>query len=1042
MYSASEIALALKLSEPTEEQVAIAEAPVNSASRVVAGAGSGKTETMALRVLWLVANGFINSELILGLTFTRKAKAELGSRIRLRLRGLAKLGILENGDDFGPSTVATYNSFAAKIYRDFAPLLGLDPDAQVLSEASAWAMTTRVVASSNLPNLEDLDLTLDSLAGMVRNLGFRMKENNVQTDILVQFVREFLETKELPNGGRGTYKKIDEWADRVAHLVPLARLVEELDAEKRRLGVVEFSDQVFLASQLAEQFPRVVEQTRSRHQVVLLDEYQDTSVLQARLLRTLFAGQSVMAVGDPTQAIYGWRGASGSNLNDFAADFGKFVNTFTLSTSWRNGKKILEAANLISAGLPQNQISAVQELKSSPNADSANLDFAFPESIEQEAEEVAVWLDEKLRESEHRASAAILLRNRANQKLFVDALVERGIPVNVLGIGGLLEDPAIVDLVCTLKVLASGAADSEFIRLLAGARWRLGVSDLWALRQTALWLRGRDHLGRPLAKSMKAGLHFSTRLVDKPSLFDAVSFLVEGKNFKSRWSNFSESAQTRIIEVYEIFQALTKMSLSDIESLVALIHQKLNLDIEVFANPLRADSAAALETFFSALRDYQGAANQASIEGFVGWLEDAEKRDNLSPRSESPETGSVQVLTIHGSKGLEWDFVAIPRLVSSELPSRSRNSLGWLRGGELPYHLRGDRSSLPEFRWREAKSRKELIDRQKFFSEAVKSHEQHEERRLMYVAMTRARSHLLLSGSFWGNNVSAQGPSIFLEELRESGLIGNFQAEPEGENPGKHDETKNQLWPRDPLGSRRAIVEKSAAAVLEAIKKQQPSSKDGLAAQLLRIEAAAKGHGLDTALTIPVRISASNLEKWFTAPREQAALTRRPIPKRKSTGASRGSAFHKYVENYYRLAAQGSLPGFDEQKDVEIHEISDLVKAFKASVFAGMKPLAIEQELHLPIAGHILVCKIDAVFQEAGAFHIVDWKTGAAPKNETELEAKALQLSAYRAAWSSWRKVNENLVKASFWFAGSSKLHTPSNLLRTRELEERLQELF
>lgn len=1041
MVSASEIALALKLPTPTEEQIAIAEAPVGASSRVIAGAGSGKTETMALRVLWLVANGFLEPELILGLTFTRKAKAELGSRIRLRLGELTRVGMLKNQNDFRFCSIATYNSFAGKIYRDFAPLLGRDPDARVLSEASAWALAARVVSRSRLPNLEELDLSLGSLVGMVRNLGFRMKENNVDTGHIEQFVAEFVSSKDLPNGGRGSYKKVEEWADRVAALIPLARLVGELDEEKSRAGVVEFSDQVFLATQLAEQSPWVVEQTRLNHRVVLLDEYQDTSVLQARLLSILFSNHSVMAVGDPTQAIYGWRGASGSNFVDFEANFGNPVETFSLSTSWRNGAKILKAANLIASGLPLEQTPIVRELKPSHGASSGNLEWVFSESIEEESEKVAGWLDKRLRESENQASAAILLRSRSNQKFFVDALAKREIPTSVLGIGGLLEEPVVVDIVCTLKVLATGAADSEFIRLLAGARWRLGVSDLKALRQTAIWLRGRDYLGRPLPESGKSRPGVSNRFAEKPSLLDAVSFLVEGTRFRKRWSEYSEAARARIIEIYQIFNELSNLPFSTIESLVARIQKIMNLDIETQANPARMNSEAALEAFFGALNAYQGATQHSSIVGFVSWLEDAERSDNFRPRSEPPENGCVQILTIHGAKGLEWDLVAVPRLVTDELPARSRNSFGWLRGGELPYQLRGDRSTLPNFGWKEAKSRKDLVDRQSIFADEIRSHDEHEERRLMYVAMTRARHHVFVSGSFWGSNSSPRAPSIFLQELAESGLIGELPVQPEGDKPVKNDESVRKFWPGDPLGSRRQIIEKSADAVFQALRKKKSSSADTLASQLLGTENAATGKMFATELQIPVRIPASQLAGWFTEPHLQAARIRRPMPEKRSTSATRGSAFHRYVENYFYRASLGPLPGLDPEYEAGFEEIRDLISSFEASEFAIMKPVAVEQELDLPIAGHILVCKIDAVFQDAETIHIVDWKTGEAPKGLSEVASKSIQLAAYRAAWSRWKDVNEKLVKASFWFAGSGTLFTPSELPGATELERRLREI-
>ena len=201
MHSALDIARVLDFPTPTEEQRAVIEAPPEGAARVIAGAGSGKTETMALRVLWLVANGVIEPDALLGLTFTRKAAGELSGRIHQRLRALHERGLAPGTDEFHAPSVSTYNSFAATLYRDHAVLLGRDPDARVLSEASAWALATSVVSQSSRPELSSWDISLNQLVRMVRTLGSRLQENQVDPEDMDRFVREFSACAELPTGG-------------------------------------------------------------------------------------------------------------------------------------------------------------------------------------------------------------------------------------------------------------------------------------------------------------------------------------------------------------------------------------------------------------------------------------------------------------------------------------------------------------------------------------------------------------------------------------------------------------------------------------------------------------------------------------------------------------------------------------------------------------------------------------------------------------------------------------------------------------------------
>ncbi|WP_248616290.1 UvrD-helicase domain-containing protein, partial [Leifsonia aquatica] len=322
--SAVEIARALGLPEPTLQQQAVIEAPVRPAI-VVAGAGSGKTETMANRVVWLLANGHARVPEILGLTFTRKAAGELAARIRTRIEQLVASGLTDIAfDPFEAPEVATYNAFANAIFRENALLIGREPESAVLSEASAWQLARRLVVGSTDERLVDLERGVDAVTSAVLSLSRALSENVADAAEVERMVEGFSRIVELPTGNgrvKDVYASVRSAVAAVGSLPPLLTLAEAFADEKRRRGFVEYSDQVALALTIAERLPAVVDDYRRRFRVVLLDEYQDTSVVQTRLLSTLFAGQAVMAVGDPHQSIYGWRGASAANLGRFSADF-------------------------------------------------------------------------------------------------------------------------------------------------------------------------------------------------------------------------------------------------------------------------------------------------------------------------------------------------------------------------------------------------------------------------------------------------------------------------------------------------------------------------------------------------------------------------------------------------------------------------------------------------------------------------------------------------------------------------------------------------
>lgn len=1033
MISARDIARLMGKDQPTDEQQAVIEAPLEGVYRVIAGAGSGKTETMAQRVVWLVANGHVGPDAVLGLTFTKKAAAELGKRISSNLAALRAAGHGVAIDEFDAPRVSTYHSFASAVYRDNAVLLGMDPDASVLSEGSAWGLARSVIRASTLTELASWEYSLDELTRVVRLLAQRVSDNQVTMEDVRSFVAQFNQIAQLPAGGRGQYQDVDQWVSTVSNLETVMQLVSDYSRAKKLRGVIEFSDQVALASEIVRKHPHVCERYRADYQVVLLDEYQDTSVAQTALLAQMFAGHPVMAVGDPHQAIYGWRGASSANLAQFERDFGATATTFSLSVSWRNGTKILEAANHLALALRQENGIDVGSLRPAPHASTRPLEVSWSNTVYQEAEHVASWFSRILATATTEApSAALLLRSRAHQRVFVDALQQAGVAVHILGIGGLLEDPAIADTVCALRVIASPTAESELVRLLAGGKWRIGVADLHRLSRVRGWLKNRDEHGVAVSEEIQKALQASVSDKDKPSLWDALSFLVATPSSHTLRSDFSPGTLERFASAHRILQGLMRGRSSELMELVHTIEQELTLDIEVLAHPARERYLAARETFFDAIQSYTGFADDPSVAGFVQWLDEAQRRDNLTPRTEKAEPGCVQVLTIHGAKGLEWDAVAIPRLVDDEMPAAARDTKGWLYRGELPYPLRGDRASLPELPFSNATTRKEMVDLVDAFKDANRAHRLKEERRLMYVAITRAKHSVLLAGSFFAHQTTHRGPSIFLRDLVEAGAIDALPLQPDDPVAPEQDVTETRLWPGDPLGSRRAVIEQAARLVYDALETTPSTAHDE---ELRTLLSARSASAEAPRLAARLRVSASALEAMATSPDAFREGMIRPIPSPPVKAALRGTQFHAYVEQRFDRTFSHTLIDLDTPGSVDDElSLEELIQAFESSEFAHRSPVAVEAELHMPLRDVVVVCKMDAVFEQGSGVHIVDWKTGKAPASAEELERKSLQLAAYRLAWASWSGLDLADITASFWFAQSGTLVTPHRFASSEEL--------
>ncbi|MFS0732651.1 ATP-dependent DNA helicase [Microbacterium sp. 1P10UB] len=1086
--SAAVIAAALGQFPPTVEQTAVIEAPLAPAL-VVAGAGSGKTETMAARVVWLVANGIVRRDEVLGLTFTRKAAGELAERIQKRLarlseferrgllpalpalhreglldvfgrleregapdaaRGAAMTELAERagavavdaGDDalLHRPTVSTYNSFADAIVREHAVRIGWDAEAAILSESAAWLLMRRVVFGSDDPRLEERQEALRSIIDGALRIARDSVDNLVDLDELEAFPERFADVRERPSTRRATvvYADIATAADNVTALQLLAGLARQYAAEKQRLGVLDFSDQVAGAMRIVRSHRAVVDELRARYRVVLLDEYQDTSVVQTDLLATLFGGTGVMAVGDPHQAIYGWRGASAGNLGGFPAAFapGAVCARFALATSWRNSSRVLDAANAVLAPLAASAPVPVEELRSRPGAPAGDVEVVFEADIDTEADRVADWFHRVRggRAAQGRpTSGAVLFRNKKHMVRFGDALGRRGIPHRILGLGGLLSTPEVVDVVSALRVMVDPSAGSALIRLLAGPRWSIGLADLRVLAQLARRIARHDAALQPLAPDVAEQVRAGAG-EDQGSLVDALDFVLQHRGDHGWLEEFTPGARERLRDAASVFAGLRQAAGMPVPELVRLIELELRLDIELAANEARGPAriaSAQLRAFVDELHGFLAADESGSLSSLLAWLDHAEQLDEFAPRTEPPEDDVVQLLTIHGSKGLEWDAVAVVRLVKDELPSAARDTKAWLGFGVLPYAFRGDSAWLPAFRWEahDAPTQQDLKEALETFVAANRARQLEEDRRLAYVAVTRARDHLLLSGASWSGTKKPRERSAFLAEMAEA-----LEVELPDDDPGDDPylgERRTLEWPIDPLGERRERVLRAADEVQRALERERVEPDADV--QLLLAERA--GRAAPATGAAPTRIPASRYKEFVTDYEGTVARLARPLPERPFRQTRLGTLFHAWVEaRSGSVGTSGSLDDGLWESDEETSasaaaaedaaDLSRLQQNFEGSEWAILQPIEVETEIDFAHSGldgvpHVVICKLDAVYRRddrGGRIEIVDWKTGRPPASDAEKDERMLQLELYRLAYAQKHGIPEEEIDVALYY--------------------------
>ncbi|WP_425311924.1 ATP-dependent helicase [Mycobacterium asiaticum] len=1079
-YSPAELAAALGVFPPTEEQAAVIAAPPGPLV-VIAGAGAGKTETMAARVVWLIANGYAEPNQVLGLTFTRKAAGQLLRRVRSRLARLAGAGVGSppDGEPAGTPTVSTYHAFAGALLREYGLLLPVEPDTRLLTESELWQLAFDVVAGYR--GELQTEKTPAAVTSLVLRLWGQLTEHLVDTD---QLRHTHLELERLvhtlPAGPHQRERGPNQSLLRMlATQTERSELVPLLDALRDRMRtdkVMDFGMQMASAARLAATFPQVGEDLRSRYRVVLLDEYQDTGHSQRVALSSLFGGglddgMALTAVGDPIQSIYGWRGASATNLPRFTTDFplsdGSPAPTLELRTSWRNPPRALHLANAISAEARRRSV-AVRPLRPRPDAPAGTVRCALLPDIQAEREWIADHLQERYAAARAEGvappTAAVLVRRNADAALIADVLRARGIPVEVVGLAGLLSIPEVADLVAMLRLVAEPTGGASAMRVLTGPRWRLGGRDIAALWRRAQELGGATRPTEPptaAAIAMIAGAD-----ADTACLADAISDPGPAESY-------SAAGYARVNALAAELAALRGHLGYALPDLVAEVRRVLGLDCEVRATAAGAWSGAEhLDAFADEVAGYAERAgagsNQATVAGLLAYLDVAAEVENgLAPGQPGIARDRVQVLTVHAAKGLEWQVVAVAHLSGGTFPSTASRS-SWLTDpGELPPLLRGDRAGagalgVPVLDASAVTNRKQLSEKISRHRAELDQRRVDEERRLLYVAVTRTEDTLLVSGHHWAaTGIKPRGPSGFLCELKDiidrsaeagepCGNVEQWAPPPaEGERNPLRDNVVEAIWPADPLCARRGDVERGAMLVSRATSAVteadtgQPDVEGWIAdVDALLAERARTTH--PPRRTLPSQLSVSGLVELARDPEAAAQRLIHRLPTRPDPHAVLGNAFHAWVQQFYGaelLFDIGDLPGAADSEVGDSAELSSLQDKFTGSPWAARTPIAVEVPFEMPIGDTVVRGRIDAVFADAdGGITVVDWKTGEPPRGQQARRQAAIQLSVYRLAWAALHGCPESMVRTAFYYVRSGITITPDELAGAGELAALLQD--
>ncbi|MCY3539361.1 MAG: ATP-dependent DNA helicase [bacterium] len=957
--------------------------------RVTAGAGTGKTFTLVRRMTALIEREGIPPEEVLGVTFTNKAAEELATRIRTVSRPTSRQ---PNGIDMEVD-VFTYHGFSARLLDTYGVLVGMDRNARIITPIATRQILNQCVLSSSF-HLVDITHTPTVVRKLIE-LSRELSDNLCQP-------RDLLETE--------PENEVE------ARRAELATALVAFEQKKQQLGVRDFDDLTLLAVKLVKNpdFRGVVDRIRSQYRCVLLDEYQDTNPPQRELFTTLFGdGRPVTAVGDPDQCIYEWRGASPFNFEYFPAGFREAdrtkSHTLRLSINRRSGQKILDLANRIRAKITGNN--PADDLRALDNNPSGLIQACWFDTARDEAEEIARELRRRRETGLDWSEMAILFRRNADIELVRLALEEHRVPYQVADLGGLLRVPEVVEIHAWLRLLDNPEDNPALLRILTGWRFRLGLGDVaplarWADSQTRRSEEGLVFL------LMEAFEHLESLEVEPP--------------IRDRLEGFRNLYRTLLVEAQGAGPSeLTRLVLARTEAW---------REIETMPYPHNLSARLNMHRFLDFTESWQPLEGSSSLRGFLEHLKMMrdEPVDGLDT-ARIAEDEAVTLSTVHRAKGLEWEAVFIPALHQGNFPARLRAFRDpAVTDSAVPSHLRID----PEFR---ANLNPKLPSEER--QDWIRARHRDQEWRLAYVAITRAKTHLYLSGAFWHRTPEpvkkpAQ-PGPLLEAARDlKDTISPYWADEPAKRPDTIRFSAPQTGPDPLFGTtwEEALHEVLAdpqwaaeKAVRLGINDLYDQEVDEFQQLLLSLDDRPEP---PTRPTEARPISVTGLVTYADCPKRYFWAEVDRLPRYPGPSARRGTELHRRIELHNR----GKVPLDDLEPDLydrapdedatgddraaEDPPPAQGWAAFSESSYAERKPIYVEAPFELSVSESARIRgRIDAIYQDKdGGWEIVDFKSGRRSERPSRLvQLQAYALAAHRGGLGAPAPDN---LRASFVYLG------------------------